>query len=64
MEMAAILVMWPGQFEHFLSPLTLEATYEICLQLAYSVSQKMRTFFENAITPLSMEETFPNFLWL
>ena len=26
--------------------------------------KKTWTFFENAITPLSMEETFPNFLWL
>ena len=26
--------------------------------------KKTWTFFENAINPLFMEETFPNFLWL
>ena len=36
----------------------------IITQATTGCLKKTWTFFENAMTPLSVEETFPNFLWL
>ena len=47
-----------------LLPLSLDDSYSVTKRRNTGCLKKTWTFFENAITPLPMEETFPNFQWL
>ena len=53
----ALVTSWQNVHENKIAFNVSSGAYTGCLK-------KMWTYFENAITPSFMKETFPNFLWL